>query len=96
MRVKNSTHVFHQYTLTLLGVDRAKLREQLAARGIPAMVYYPVPLHLQKAYANQRYKEGDFPVTEQLCANVISLPIHTELDEVTLKFICDNVLELIN
>ena len=96
VRVKNSTHVFHQYTLTLVGVDRAKLREQLAARGIPAMVYYPVPLHLQKAYENQRYKEGDFPVTEQLCANVISLPIHTELDEVTLKFICDNVLELIN
>jgi UDP-2-acetamido-2-deoxy-ribo-hexuluronate aminotransferase len=94
-RSKHSTHVFHQYTLVLNNVDRTKLREHLAAKGIPAMIYYPVPLHLQKAYRDPRYKEGDFPVTEMLCASVISLPIHTELDEETLKFITDSVLEFV-
>lgn len=92
-RSKHSTHVFHQYTLVLNNTDRNKLREQLAAKGIPAMIYYPVPLHLQKAYRDSRYKEGDFPVTEMLCHSVISLPIHTELDEETLKFITDSVLD---
>jgi UDP-2-acetamido-2-deoxy-ribo-hexuluronate aminotransferase len=91
-RMKNSTHVFHQYTLQLDGVDRTKLREHLASIGIPAMIYYPVPLHLQKAYTDPRYKAGDFPVTEKLCASVISLPMHTELDEETLKFITDSVI----
>ena len=92
-RVKNSTHVFHQYTLQLNGVDRNALRDFLSQRGIPAMIYYPIPLHLQKAYKDERYKEGDFPVTEKLCASVVSLPMHTELDEETLKYICDSVLE---
>ena len=94
-RSKHSTHVFHQYTLVLHNVDRIKLREHLAAKGIPAMIYYPVPLHLQKAYLDPRYKAGDFPVTEMLCASVISLPIHTEMDEETLKFITDSVLEFV-
>ncbi len=94
-RSKHSTHVFHQYTLVLKNVDRTRLREHLAAKGIPAMIYYPVPLHLQKAYRDPRYKEGDFPVTEMLCNSVISLPIHTELDEETLKFITDSVLEFV-
>lgn len=95
-RVKNSSHVFHQYTLTLSEVDRTKLREHLATNGIPAMIYYPVPLHLQKAYVDSRYKSGDFPVTEKLCANVISLPIHTEMDETSLKYICDQVLDFVH
>ncbi len=94
VRSKSSNHVFHQYTLQLNGVDRAKLREQLAERGIPAMIYYPIPLHMQKAYARDRYKAGDFPVTEKLCASVLSLPMHTELDEETLGYITDTVLEL--
>jgi len=94
-RSKNSTHVFHQYTLLLNGVDRNKLREYLASREIPAMIYYPVPLHLQKAYLDPRYKEGDFPVTENLCKSVISLPMHTELDNETLKYITDSVLEFL-
>lgn len=94
-RVKNSTHVFHQYTIQLNGVDRAKLREQLAERGIPAMIYYPIPLHEQKAFASPRYKKGDFPVTEKLCTSVLSLPMHTEMDEETLKFICDNLIQLL-
>jgi UDP-2-acetamido-2-deoxy-ribo-hexuluronate aminotransferase len=92
-RFKNSNHVFHQYTLVLKNADRNKLREHLANKNIPAMIYYPVPLHLQKAYSDARYKAGDFPVTEMLCANVISLPIHTEMTEETLKYIADVVLE---
>ncbi len=92
-RAKNTTHVFHQYTLQLNGVDRAALREYLAGKDIPAMIYYPIPLHMQKAYTDPRYKEGDFPVTEKLCACVISLPMHTELEEGQLKYITEAVLE---
>jgi UDP-2-acetamido-2-deoxy-ribo-hexuluronate aminotransferase len=95
-RAKNSTHVFHQYTLQLKGVDRAALKDYLASKDIPAMIYYPVPLHLQKAYTDARYKTGDFPVTEQLCATVISLPMHTELDAETLKYITSEVLSFLN
>ena len=96
VRVKNSTHVFHQYTLQLIGVDRKLLREQLAERGIPAMIYYPIPLHEQHAYKSDRFKKEDFPITEKLCATVLSLPMHTEMDEEMLKYICTNLLELIN
>lgn len=95
VRSKNSTHVFHQYTVHLCGVDRTKLREQLAERGIPAMIYYPIPLHQQNAYKSDRYKAGDFPVTETLCQCVLSLPMHTELDEETLKYIVDNLIDLV-
>lgn len=91
----HSTHVFHQYTLRVVGADRDKLREGLAERGIPAMIYYPVPLHQQKAYLDPRYKDGDFPVAERLAACVLSLPMHTELDEEQLEYITSNVLELI-
>lgn len=90
-RAKSSNHVFHQYTLQLNGVDRTKLREYLAEKGIPAMIYYPIPLHMQNAFKSPRYKAGDFPVTEKLCASVISLPMHTELDEDTLRYICEQV-----
>ena len=95
-RFPSSTHVFHQYTLVLKDTNRDQLREYLASKDIPAMIYYPVPLHLQKAYKDARYKEGDFPVTEWLCANVISLPIHTEMNEETLNYICENVLGFLN
>lgn len=95
VRVKNSTHVFHQYTLQLIGVDRKLLREQLAERGIPAMIYYPIPLHEQNAYKSDRFKKEDFPITEKLCATVLSLPMHTEMDEEMLIYITDNVLELL-
>jgi len=96
LRAKNSTHVFHQYTLQLDGVDRNKLREFLASKDIPSMIYYPIPLHMQKAYSSHRYKEGAFPITEKLCACVLSLPMHTELNEETLKLISDSVLEFVN
>ena len=95
-RQSHSTHVFHQYTLRVIGADRDELREGLAERNIPAMIYYPVPLHQQKAYLDPRYKDGDFPVAERLAACVLSLPMHTELDEEQLKYITSSVLELVN
>jgi len=96
VRAPHSTHVFHQYTLKLNGVDRTQLREKLTEKGIPSMVYYPIPLHKQKAFASSRYKDGDFPVTEKLCSTVLSLPMHTELDNETLAYITDTFLEIIN
>lgn len=93
-REPHSTHVFHQYTLRVIGADRDALREGLAARGIPSMVYYPVPLHQQKAYRDSRYKDGDFPVAEKLANCVLSLPMHTELDNEQLAYITSSVLEL--
>lgn len=90
---KVSTHVYHQYTLRLHDVDRDALRASLAEAGIPAMIYYPVPLHMQKAYQDARYQAGDFPVAERLAACVLSLPMHTELDEEQLAYICQHVIE---
>ena len=94
-RESRSTHVFHQYTLRVIGADRNLLREKLAERGIPVMIYYPVPLHQQKAYLDPRYKDGDFPVAERLASCVLSLPMHTELDEEQLAYITSNVVDLI-
>lgn len=93
---KNSTHVFHQYTLILNHTNRDGLQKYLNDKEIPAPVYYPVPLHLQKAYIDPRYSEGDFPVTEKLCKSVISLPMHTELDEEQLNYIATAVLDFVN
>ncbi len=90
-----TTHVFHQYTLRLVGCDRDRVRQYLADRNIPSMIYYPVPLHLQKAYQDPRYKSGDFPVAERLAASVLSLPMHTELNEEQLAYITKNVLEAV-
>jgi len=96
VRYANSTHVFHQYTLVTNHVDRKALIEFLNAKEIPAMIYYPVPLHMQKAYLDPRYNPGDFPVTEHLCETVFSLPMHTELDQEQLTFISQHVLEFLN
>ena len=79
VRASGSSHVFHQYTLQLLEGDRDALVAELQKNEIPAMIYYPVPLHMQKAYLDDRYNEGSFPVTERLCARVFSLPMHSEL-----------------
>jgi dTDP-4-amino-4,6-dideoxygalactose transaminase len=95
-RYYKSTHVFHQYTLQLKNVDRKGLIEYLNTKDIPAMIYYPVPLHLQKAYLDPRYKPGDFPVTEAISNSVVSLPMHTELDKEQLEFITGSVLEFVN
>ncbi len=91
-RVKHSNHVFHQYTLIIEG-DRDAFRERLKEKGIPSMVYYPKPLHLEEAYRHYGYQAGDLPNTELLAKQVISLPMHTELDEEQLKFICEAVKE---
>ena len=96
VRYEKSNHIFHQYTLVLNDVDREGLQNFVQQLGVPAPIYYPVPLHLQKAYKDDRYKQGDFPITEALCNSVISLPMHTELDDEQLKFITDKVLEFIN
>jgi len=93
-----STHVYHQYTLRLserVAPYRADIQKKLADKGIPSMVYYPVPLHLQKAYQDARYKEGDFPVAERLSGCVMSLPMHTCLDDEQLRYITENVLNAV-
>jgi len=89
-------HVFHQYTLRIINADRDGLMQNLLDKGIPCAIYYPIPLHLQKAYLDVRYKEEDFPVTNLLVKEVISLPMHTELDNEQIKFITDSVLEFLN
>ena len=94
-RSNHSTHVFHQYTLRLIDVDRDALRNALAEAGIPAMIYYPVPLHMQKAYQDSRYQAGAFPVAERLADCVLSLPMHTELDEEQLAYITEHVLQFL-
>ena len=86
-------HVFHQYTLRIIDGDRDGLMQHLLDKGIPCAVYYPIPLHSQKAYLDPRYKEEDFPVTNLLAKQVISLPMHTELDDEQIKFITDLVLD---
>lgn len=92
-RAKNSTHVFHQYTIRLEdSVDREHFRKYLSERGIPTMVYYPLPLHLQKAYLAYGGKEGQFPVSERLCKQVLSLPIHTEMEENQQEYIIQQIL----
>lgn len=93
---KKSTHVFHQYTLILKkGEDRNGLQKFLQDNGIPAMIYYPVPLHKQKAYKDSRYKEENFIVTNDIVDRVISLPMHTELDKEQIDFICNKINEFL-
>lgn len=89
-------HVFHQYTLKLKGVDRDALVKHLNAHDIPCGVYYPIPLHRQKAYADSRYNEADFTVTNQLIKEVISLPMHTELDDEQIEYITSTLKNFIN
>jgi dTDP-4-amino-4,6-dideoxygalactose transaminase len=77
--------------LTTKGIDRDSFKKYLESQGIPSMIYYPVPLHLQKAYRQVGLGEGSFPVTEQLSKTVISLPIHTEMTEDELAYICGHI-----
>lgn len=92
MRVSYSTHVFHQYTVQLVdAVDRDPLKDYLQEKGIPSMVYYPVSLHLQEAFKTDEFGVGDFPICEDLCTRVLSLPIHTEMDQNTLSYIIESV-----
>ena len=86
------SHVYHQYTLRLVDTDRDAVVAHFQELGIPCGVYYPIPLHLQKAYVDERYKGKDFTVTNQLIHEVISLPMHSELDEAQIQFICKSLL----
>jgi dTDP-4-amino-4,6-dideoxygalactose transaminase len=90
------SHVYHQYTLKIVGADRDALVKHLQQHDIPCGVYYPIPLHLQKAYADKRYKEEDFAVTNQLINQVVSLPMHSELDEDQIQFICKTILAFLD
>jgi len=92
----NDNHVFHQYTLKIKDADRDALAEHLNEKGIPCGVYYPIPLHNQKAYQDARYNEADFPVTNQLVKEVISLPMHTELDDEQIEFITQTIIAFVN
>lgn len=94
-RAENSTHVFHQYTLRILNGKRNELQQFLTEKEIPAMIYYPVALRKQKAYY-QESDPKDFVNTDKLLNEVISLPMHTELDDEQLKYITDAVLEFMN
>lgn len=89
-------HVFHQYTLKIINADRDALVNHLNEKGIPCGVYYPIPLHLQKAYKDERYKEEDFTVTNQLIKEVISLPMHTELDDEQITYITETVINFVS
>jgi UDP-2-acetamido-2-deoxy-ribo-hexuluronate aminotransferase len=95
-RAPYSKHVFHQYTLILEGADRNKLNEHLAGKNIPSMIYYPVPAHRQNMFTSFQSGMQKLEVTDWLTDRVISLPMHTELDEEQLSFICTSVLEFLN
>lgn len=89
-------HVFHQYTLKITNGKRDELAEHLNKKEIPHGIYYPVPLHLQKAYQDERYDEADFQVTSQLVKEVISLPMHTELDYEQINYITKSIIDFVN
>lgn len=90
-RSPNSTHVFHQYTIKVPAGKRDALKAYLEDNGIPTMIYYPVPLHLQIAYRKEGFGEGSFPLTENLSRTVISLPIHTEMKREELEYVCETI-----
>jgi dTDP-4-amino-4,6-dideoxygalactose transaminase len=95
-RAAYSKHVFHQYTLILEGIDRNKLHAYLADRNIPSMIYYPVPAHRQKMFSQFTTSSAELPITDWLSERVISLPMHTEMDEEQLNFITSSVLQFVN
>lgn len=88
-------HVFHQYTLKITNGKRAALVEYLNENGIPCGVYYPIPLHKQKAYVDKRYIEANFQITNQIIKEVISLPMHTELDNEQIDYITTMVIDFV-
>jgi dTDP-4-amino-4,6-dideoxygalactose transaminase len=95
-RAKNSTHVFHQYTLKTSGINRDELKQYLEEHQVPSMIYYPVPVHLQNAFSIYGYNKGSMTLTENLCEVVISLPIHTEMDDEQLNYIINTVKDFFN
>lgn len=96
IKAAQDSHVFHQYVLRVIDADRNALMQHLLDNGIPCAIYYPIPLHSQKAYADSRYDEADFPVTNQLVDEVLALPMHTELDDEQIAFITGKILEFLS
>lgn len=92
-RTQGSSHIFHQYTIRVKNGRRDALKKHLESAGIPAMIYYPGPLHMQKAYSYLGYGENDFPITSELCREVLSLPIYPEIEQEQLDFITSNILK---
>ncbi|APG61420.1 DegT/DnrJ/EryC1/StrS family aminotransferase [Christiangramia salexigens] len=92
----SSTHVYHQYTLKIKNGKRDALAKHLQEKALPFGIYYPIPLHLQKAYKNSRYNEADFPVTNKLVQEVLSLPMHTELDDEQIDYISKTIIDFLN
>jgi len=90
------THVYHQYTLKIKNGKRDALAKHLQEKGIPFGIYYPIPLHRQKAYLDKRYNEDDFTVTNQLVKEVISLPMHTELEDDQIQYISETIIDFLN
>jgi UDP-2-acetamido-2-deoxy-ribo-hexuluronate aminotransferase len=96
-RVNNSTHVFHQYTIIIdESVDRNHFKEHLNNKGVPSMIYYPVPLHLQEAYLGYGGEKGQFPISENLSNRVLSLPMHTEMTDEEQQYIINQILNYFN
>ncbi len=93
-RFERSSHVFHQYTIKV-AQNRDGLKDYLQEKGIPSMIYYPVPLHLSDAYQVYGYNRGDFPVSEKISQEVLSLPMHTELDVEQIEYICETIKEFV-
>jgi dTDP-4-amino-4,6-dideoxygalactose transaminase len=95
-RQMNSTHVFHQYTLKVKNGKRNELQKYLAEKGIPSMIYYPLPLYKQEAF--QKFVSSDFLLgtSEELCDQVLSLPIHTEMNTIHMNFICNTIKSFFN
>jgi UDP-2-acetamido-2-deoxy-ribo-hexuluronate aminotransferase len=89
-------HVFHQYTLQITNGERDQLHKHLLEKEIPNAIYYPIALHSQKAYADSKYQEEDFSVTNNLIKTVISLPMHTELDKEQLAFITETITDFLH
>jgi len=96
VRASHSKHVFHQYTLTLEGIDRDGLNAYLAEKDVPSMIYYPVPAHKQEMFASFGSAAAELPVTDWLGERVLSLPIHTEMEDEQLEYICASIASFIN
>ena len=95
-RAAFSSHIFHQYTIKVGNGKRDELKKHLELNNIPSMIYYPGPLHLQEAYSHLGYKETDFPVTTALCREVLSLPMHPDMEQEQIDYIILKVLEFAN
>lgn len=95
-RSESSSHVFHQYTIRVLNAKRDAVKEALAKKGIPSMIYYPIPLHLQKAYVQDGLGRGSFSVSEALAEEVLSLPMHTEMSEEIRAFIVESLIDILS